>query len=226
MKKKRRSNINDFRFYPVYQRHISEQQDSGPIDDYKNHIVYPCNWRLMSAMEIAMQESRRIKANIRVMGRYPDFSVADGDRFFFPGSGEVLRVQASEDPTGRKEYMRFLCLKGAYTTKTAIQHGSKKVIMKVREDSDSDFLTNIQAALTTPLSGYENVLSDELDQLVEYANFDLLCPKEDIPFISETGKLYIVGKDIVDEDLTNYANRSEITIPNSDLTAYYLKDIA
>lgn len=224
MIKKRKSNINDFRFYPVYQRIVTEHQDSGPISDYKNVAYYPCSIKTMSAMELLSQEApeARESATVKVIGRYPSFEVNDGDRFFFPVTGEVFRVKATHDPTGRKEYLHFMCMKGAFTTQAAIQQASTKMVVKT-EDVETMVHADIESALTTPLPGQTIALSNEIEQLFQYAHYDLLEPGKKMPFIRQNltkDRLVIIGLNLTRDDLSAYSDLTHHQFPNRQIEAF------
>ena len=201
MKKKRKATLNDFRFYPIFQKRVELSVSSGVIEDYKNISFFPSSYKVISAMEASMNQARRIEAKIKVIGRYPAFSIEkqvlsdrgevkqNGDRLFYTDTNEVLRISDITDPTNRKEYVNLLCSSGAYTTRATVQPNPQIQILKIAADSDQDFIDLFA----------NHVGANEPENIQAYwelGDFDLFYKAQDIQYINQSGSaknLYLLS---------------------------------
>lgn len=199
MKAKRKPKINDFKYYPIFQKRVELKLSNGDtIEDYKNFGYFPSNYRVISAMEASMNQARRVEASVKVTGRYPPFTIEssdedkkNGDRLFYTDNNRILRISSVTDPTNRKEYVNLLCTSGAYTTRSSVQPSPehKTQILKIPASSNADFIKL-----------FENYTGDSEPKDIATFNtlgdFDYFYKPQDIQYINQTGStknLYILS---------------------------------
>lgn len=215
----------NFRYFPVYQKRIGGKQSGrGRSEDFVNCGYLPSTYELSGATERVADQGLRKVAGVTAYCRSDHrFPIKNGDRLVylndevnFDGSRsevEMLRIETSQDPTGRGEYLKLKLREGAYTSKGSVQ-GISKFVGKFLADSNE-----LAVSLFDGLTKLENCSL--------FLHYGLYRTIKDITFIRDQRKgrsLYFLVPTQFKADFQSYTEVSEIELKEGEVTIFLIKE--